>query len=261
MRRWGQNRLVTALNGTLQRIINRSNPISHIFFQRSLINPLKLRRDNFKAEPSLLIPRHPHRRHAQVNRIHVQIELLFPVAVLGELPAIKHDPESAKVSTAHQGDVVGTILVPGLLIDPLWIDVRTGPGKRPQQSLLLLRSYNNDIKQADSKKKDFEEESRDYYAYLGRYLGQRQDSLKEKKRVESDSKYQTKRRNFELKRFDYSSFMHGLHGGRKEHELLYHLTKYADTQAMTYLKTAKKIEEMVPQLEALKHEVAQADST
>lgn len=123
----------------------------------------------------------------------------------------------------------------------------------------LSKLYNNDIKQADSKKKDFEDESRDYYAYLGRYLGQRQDSLKEKKRVESDSKYQTKRRNFELKRFDYSSFMHDLHGGRKEHELLYHLTKYADTQAMTYLKTAKKIEEMVPQLEALKHEVAQAD--
>lgn len=123
----------------------------------------------------------------------------------------------------------------------------------------LSKLYNNDIKQADSKKKDFEDESRDYYAYLGRYLGQRQDSLKEKKRVESDSKYQTKRRNFELRRFDYSSFMHDLHGGRKEHELLYHLTKYADIQAMSYLKSAKKIENMVPQFEALKQDVSEAD--
>ncbi|EEQ88761.2 ARF GTPase activator [Blastomyces dermatitidis ER-3] len=123
----------------------------------------------------------------------------------------------------------------------------------------LSKLYNHDIKQAESKKKDFEEESRDYYAYVGRYLGQRQDSLKEKKRAESDSKYQTKRRNFELKRFDYSSFMQDLHGGRKEQEVLSHLTKYADTQAKNYLAAAKRIEEMVPQLQALIDEVSEAD--
>ncbi|KAL1968470.1 hypothetical protein VTN77DRAFT_1680 [Rasamsonia byssochlamydoides] len=123
----------------------------------------------------------------------------------------------------------------------------------------LSKLYNNDIKQAEAKKKDFEEESRDYYAYVGRYLGQRQDSLKEKKRAESDSKYQAKRRNFELKRFDYSSFMQDLHGGRKEQEVLSHLTKYAQNQARDYLSTAKKVEEMIPQLEALVREVDQAD--
>lgn len=123
----------------------------------------------------------------------------------------------------------------------------------------LTKLYNYDIKQAESKKKDFEEESRDYYAYVGRYLGQRQDSLKEKKRAESDSKYQTKRRNFELKRFDYSSFMQDLHGGRKEQEVLSHLTRYAETQARSYLATAKKVEEMIPQLHALIHEVSEVD--
>ena len=123
----------------------------------------------------------------------------------------------------------------------------------------LSRLYNIDIKQAESKKKDFDDESKDYYAYLSRYLGQRQDSLKEKKRVESDSKYLSKRRNFELKRFDYSSFMQDLHGGRKEQEVLSHLTKFADTQARAYLDTAKRIEEMIPQLEALSREVNEAD--
>ncbi|KAL8706140.1 MAG: hypothetical protein Q9201_000775 [Fulgogasparrea decipioides] len=123
----------------------------------------------------------------------------------------------------------------------------------------LSRLYNIEIKQAEAKKKDFEEESRDYYAYVSRYLGQRQDSLKEKKRNESDSKYQTKRRNFELKRFDYSSFMQDLHGGRKEQELLSHLTKFADLQAKSFLTTAKKVEDMTPQLEALIHEVREAD--
>jgi Arf-GAP/SH3 domain/ANK repeat/PH domain-containing protein len=123
----------------------------------------------------------------------------------------------------------------------------------------LVKLYNNDIKQAESKKKEFDEESRDYYAYVSRYLGQRQDSLKEKKRAESDSKYQVKRRNFELKRFDYSSFMQDLHGGRKEQEVLSHLTKYADSQAKNFLAAAKKVDEMAPQLDALIHEVGQAD--
>lgn len=123
----------------------------------------------------------------------------------------------------------------------------------------LVKLYNNEIKQADSKKKEFEEESRDYYAYVSRYLGQRQDSLKEKKRAESDSKYQAKRRNFELRRFDYSSFMQDLNGGRKEQEVLSHLTKYADMQAKNFLATAKRVDEMVPQLDALIHEVNQAD--
>jgi Arf-GAP with SH3 domain, ANK repeat and PH domain-containing protein len=123
----------------------------------------------------------------------------------------------------------------------------------------LSKLYNLDIKQAESKKKDFEDESRDYYAYVSRYLGQRQDSLKDKKRTESDNKYQTKRRNFELKRFDYSSFMQDLHGGRKEQELLSHLTGYADGQAKSFLATAKRIEEMSPQLDALVREVNDAD--
>lgn len=123
----------------------------------------------------------------------------------------------------------------------------------------ISKVYNYDIKQAEAKKKDFEDESRDYYAFVGRYLGQRQDSLKEKKRVESDSKYQAKRRNFELKRFDYSSFMQDLHGGRKEQEVLSHLTRYAEAQARAYLNTAKSIDDMVPRLQALIHEVSQAD--
>ena len=123
----------------------------------------------------------------------------------------------------------------------------------------MTKLYQLDIKQAEAKKRAFEEESKDYYAYVSRYLGQRQDTLKAKKRVESDSKYQTKRKNFELKRFDYSSFMQDLHGGRKEQEVLSHLTKYADAQTKSYLAAAKKIEQMLPQLEALSAEVQEAD--
>ncbi|KAK4659171.1 GTPase activating protein [Podospora pseudocomata] len=120
----------------------------------------------------------------------------------------------------------------------------------------MSKLYQIDIKQAESKKRDFEEESKDFYAYVSRYLGQRHDSVKAK---QSDTKYQTKRKNFELKRFDYSSFMQDLSGGRKEQEILSHLTKYADAQARCFLNTSKKIEDLLPQLEALSTEVLEAD--
>jgi Arf-GAP with SH3 domain, ANK repeat and PH domain-containing protein len=123
----------------------------------------------------------------------------------------------------------------------------------------ISKLYNLDIKQADAKKRDFDEESKEYYAFVGRYLGQRQDSLKEKKRIETDSKYQARRRNFELKRFDYSSYLQDLHGGRKDQEVLSNLTRYADAQAKGFLDTGRKIESLLPQLEALNDEVREAD--
>lgn len=134
-------------------------------------------------------------------------------------------------------------------------------GKNLQRLIIepISRLYTLDIKQAENKKREFEDESKEYYSYVGRYLGQRQDSLKEKKRAESDSKYQSKRRTFELKRFDYSSFMQDLHGGRKEQEVLSHLTKFADSQTKSFLGTARKIEAMLPQLDALVREVSDTD--
>ena len=155
-------------------------------------------------------------------------------------PAIDHyfDKIAKEILTYERSN---TANIQKLIIDPIY------------------KLYNIDIKQAETKRKDFEEESKEYYSYVGRYLGQRQDSLKEKKRAETDSKYQTKRRNFELRRFDYSSFMQDLHGGRKDQEVLSHLTRYADTQAKNYLATAKKIETMIPQLEALSFEVKEVD--
>jgi Arf-GAP/SH3 domain/ANK repeat/PH domain-containing protein len=119
--------------------------------------------------------------------------------------------------------------------------------------------YNLDIKQADNKKRIFDEESKEYYAFVGRYLGQRQDSLKEKKRAETDSKYQARKRDFELKRIDYSSYLQDLHGGRKVQKILSNLTEYANAQAAGYLETAKKIETLLPQLQALSSEVREAD--
>ena len=53
--------------------------------------------------------------------------------------------------------------------------------------------------------------------------------------------------------------MQDLTGGRKDQEVLSRLIKYADAQARGYLSTAKKIEQMIPQLEALRLGVSEAD--
>lgn len=123
----------------------------------------------------------------------------------------------------------------------------------------LSKIYRNDIKQVETRTENFEKETKDYYAYVSRYLGQRSSSLKEKHKVAEDDKYQSKRKTFELKRFDYSSFMQDLHGGRKEQEVLSQLTRYADEQANGYLATGNRIEAMMPQLKALRLEVNAVD--
>ncbi len=53
--------------------------------------------------------------------------------------------------------------------------------------------------------------------------------------------------------------MQDLSGGRKEQEVLSHLTRYADAQAKCFLVTSKKVDGLLPQLEALSNEVQVAD--
>lgn len=114
----------------------------------------------------------------------------------------------------------------------------------------LRRIYDHDIKAAEGKKREFEEESRDYYAFLGRYLSKKNDAS-QKKLMEKDTKYITKKRNFELKRFDYFCYVQDLHGGRKEQDVLRQMTIYAERQSDCLLQTAATIRELKPSLEAL----------
>ncbi|EWC43906.1 hypothetical protein DRE_01258 [Drechslerella stenobrocha 248] len=123
----------------------------------------------------------------------------------------------------------------------------------------MTKLYSYDIKAAEAKKKEFDEESREFYAFVSRYLGMKTDSVTQKKKTESDSKYVAKKRNFEIKRHDYGSFMQDLHGGRKEQEMLSHLAKYAEEQAKSLLNTAKRTQDLQPQLEALIEEVRNSE--
>ncbi|KAJ9082216.1 hypothetical protein DSO57_1006327 [Entomophthora muscae] len=98
-------------------------------------------------------------------------------------------------------------LIPQLILDP------------------LRRLYDTDIKAAESRKKQFDQVSDEYYSYLSKYL-----SAKDRGRRGnfSDSKYQERRRHFELCRFNYYIYIHELRGGVKDQEILSNLTIYAE---------------------------------
>ena len=213
---------------------------------RATLKALEQKTGNMRAQMKKVMKRAENAHHAQIEANEAFLAFVDALREASSTnanavqPAVEHYFDKiAREILAYERQ--NTTNLQRIIIDP------------------IHKLYQVEIKQAETKRREFDEDSKDYYAFVSRYLGQRQDSVKAKKLAESDSKYQAKRRNFELKRFDYSSFMQDLHGGRKEQEVLSHLTKYADSQTRAFLATAKKIEALLPQLEALSSEVQEAD--
>ncbi|KAG0269689.1 hypothetical protein DFQ27_002653 [Actinomortierella ambigua] len=91
----------------------------------------------------------------------------------------------------------------------------------------LTRFYTSDIKAAETRRKTFEDESRDYYTLLSKYMAMKQD--RGRKKAEADAKYERKRRQFELRRHEYWGFLLDMRvGGSKSDEILHHLTNYSE---------------------------------
>ncbi|KAK4510225.1 Nudix hydrolase domain-containing protein [Mucor velutinosus] len=106
------------------------------------------------------------------------------------------------------------------------------------QMLAPLRQiYDQDIKMAELKRRQFEEESKEYYASLAKYLKSK------KKPAEEEQKKQNQRKNrFDLARFDYLGFLLDVHGGRKENEILFCITDHTIRDFNYYESIATKIE-------------------
>jgi Arf-GAP with SH3 domain, ANK repeat and PH domain-containing protein len=121
----------------------------------------------------------------------------------------------------------------------------------------LRRIYDYDIKAADAKKRAFEEQSQDYYHSITKYLA-KNDFPNPNKQKEKDTKYQSRRKDYELKRFDYWSFMNDLNGGKKEQEILHHLTQYMDSQLNTLTDATRAELDLKPGLDALLQQVEDA---
>ncbi|EPY49532.1 centaurin 5 [Schizosaccharomyces cryophilus OY26] len=121
----------------------------------------------------------------------------------------------------------------------------------------LRRIYDNDIKNAYSKKKDFEETSRDYYTSLTRYLSKSEKVSSADKAKES--KFSAKRRDFELSRFDYYSYMQDINGGRKGQEVLSALTSFAANDYSLIHSTMAEIDSIRPSIIMLQDVVNEAN--
>ncbi|KAG5358040.1 Protein csx2 [Yarrowia sp. B02] len=118
----------------------------------------------------------------------------------------------------------------------------------------LKKFYETEIKMFDGHKKDFDDESREYYSWLSRYLGQKSPP----KASKSDSKYQDKRKAFELKRFDYFTYLTDLHGGRKLQALTLSISQNEEKQLARFLSLSAGIQASRPKIDRLVDHVKQA---
>lgn len=105
----------------------------------------------------------------------------------------------------------------------------------------LKRLYEFDIKAAETKRRQFEEESKEYYTHLSKYLSLKSEKQKGRRHSEYESRHLTKRKQFGLTRFDYHAFMQDLHGGHKENEILRYLTNYYEKQYAFYQAVASEL--------------------
>ena len=95
--------------------------------------------------------------------------------------------------------------------------LRLGQSLSTQLIEPLKRLYEDEIKTVDVRKRQFEEESREYYGSLSKYLKHSSSNNK----TTYDQQHQVRKSKFDLARFDYLNFLLGLHGGKKENEILF----------------------------------------
>ncbi|KAI7893934.1 uncharacterized protein EV154DRAFT_500470 [Mucor mucedo] len=128
------------------------------------------------------------------------------------------------------------------------------------QSLLihpLQKLYDMDIKTVDTKRRRFEDVSKDYYANLAKYLSIKTPT-NNKKQQRTELEFIAKKREFDLVRFDYYTFLRDLHGGKKEQEILYHLLNLYEKQYSFFHDVHKTLEPHKQGLDELAYMIAEA---
>ncbi|KXS13497.1 ArfGap-domain-containing protein [Gonapodya prolifera JEL478] len=119
----------------------------------------------------------------------------------------------------------------------------------------IKKIYESDVKIMDALKKEFESESNSYYSFLTKHLAMPYDESA-RKRSESDARYQSKRRAFDLKRFDYYSRLRELNGGQKDQELAFIFSTFAEKQFVFYSTVGARMTEGKPNLDRLVNQVS-----
>ncbi|KAI8066863.1 hypothetical protein BC940DRAFT_301732 [Gongronella butleri] len=130
----------------------------------------------------------------------------------------------------------------------------------------LVKLYEMDLKVADTKRREFEVESKEFYAYLAKYLSIKKQpshvptnttstasnaSANNAESQLTETKHIFKKRRFDLARFDYYTFMMDLHGGKKEQEVLFHLLTYYQKEHEFYHSASELLDKHRPGIDAL----------
>ncbi|ORX78706.1 ArfGap-domain-containing protein [Anaeromyces robustus] len=114
----------------------------------------------------------------------------------------------------------------------------------------LREIYINDFKLLETMKKDFEQESNEYYSILSKYLSCKYDEHP-KKKAELDLKLANKRQTFDLNRFDYLTYLLELNEGQKAHAISFGVNTFLSKQFSHYQQISNKFMEIKPDLDEM----------
>ncbi|EEB07194.1 centaurin ADOP ribosylation factor GTPase activating protein family [Schizosaccharomyces japonicus yFS275] len=115
----------------------------------------------------------------------------------------------------------------------------------------LERIYVNDLKLATVKRIEFEEFSKNYYTSLSRYLANKTTDM-----AKDESKYLVKKKDFELRRFDYYCYIQDLHDGPKTQDILAIFTSYFYQQHEKWVHSSESIDSLHAQLDGVRNGLA-----
>ncbi|KAG0034727.1 hypothetical protein BGZ81_003425 [Podila clonocystis] len=130
---------------------------------------------------------------------------------------------------------------------------------RQMQNLLidpLCRFQSVDLKAAEVYRKSFDEESKEYYNILSKYMALKLDNSPQKK-AEAEARYEKRRQRFEAKRFEYWVFLLDMRvGGSKGEEIFQHITNYSERHCRNWVEMGHLADEMKPDLDSILSELA-----
>ncbi|KAG0325633.1 hypothetical protein BG004_003164, partial [Podila humilis] len=120
----------------------------------------------------------------------------------------------------------------------------------------LCRIQSGDLKAAELYRKSFDEESKEYYNALAKYMAMKLENNPQKK-AEVDQRFELKRQHFEARRFAYWMFLQEMRaGGSKGEEMYQHITDYSERHCRNWVEMGRLADEMKPDLDSILSELA-----
>lgn len=118
----------------------------------------------------------------------------------------------------------------------------------------LRKLYESEVKNFELRKREFDDETSQFYSWLSKYLGK-----KEKQHDAGDAKYAEKRRAFELMRFDYYQYLLDTHGGSKLQDAVLQIAMYAQSISDSQIALGQEVKNRVlPKIDSVVDDIKDA---